>query len=348
MEKKQKHFIQGFLLLDVDVAALNNAGKNSNSNFDNAVATKKIIKDRKTFVYVSGQAFRYWWRESLQKNMGWEMSPIKRDKKIAFTEANPIKYPDDDVFGYMRAAKENGENITVTRVSPLKNSALIAAIPTTTAENWSSMARQEGDSVPYGKEEYSTIFKGMFSIDIEQIGTFSSYNKTGFKNLSVEIMVNALENGATEIDDLFLKDKDDNPYKLIRINDNIRKKRIKDTLISLKYLNGGAMQTTNMADVTPKFIILCITTCGNHPFSHIVGQDNGGYFELKIEALKEVLIEFKDKIKGNIYIGIRKGFIDEYKSDLEKMIKESNINNVLIKPLNEAIDSYCGEIDNYL
>jgi len=32
---------QGFVLLDVDVVALNNAGKNTSSNFDNAVATKK-------------------------------------------------------------------------------------------------------------------------------------------------------------------------------------------------------------------------------------------------------------------------------------------------------------------
>ena len=36
---------QGFFLIDVDVVALNNAGKNVMSNFDNAVATKSIIKN---------------------------------------------------------------------------------------------------------------------------------------------------------------------------------------------------------------------------------------------------------------------------------------------------------------
>ena len=85
---------QGFILLDVDVAALNNAGKSSSTNFDNAVATKKIFKNGKSYVYVSGQAWRYWWRDSLQKNLAWEASPITRDKKIAFTNANPIKFPD--------------------------------------------------------------------------------------------------------------------------------------------------------------------------------------------------------------------------------------------------------------
>ena len=95
---------QGFILIDVDVVALNNAGKNTQSNFDNAVATKTIRKNGRNYVYVSGQAWRYWWRDTLQKIHGWNLSPVIRDDKIAFTEANPLKYPDDDVFGYMRAA----------------------------------------------------------------------------------------------------------------------------------------------------------------------------------------------------------------------------------------------------
>jgi CRISPR-associated protein Cst2 len=342
----KKHFIQGFLLLDVDVAALNNAGKNSSSNFENAVGTKKIIKDRKSYVYVSGQAFRYWWRESLQKNFNWNMSPITRDKKIAYTEANPIKYPDDDIFGYMRALKEDGKNVTVTRISPLKNSALISSIPTTVAENWSSMARQEGDSVPYSKEEYSTIFKGMFSIDVEQVGTFSSYNKTGFQNLSDTLKNYALNNGAVEIDDMFLKNINNEPYKLVRLEKDVRKKRIIETLCALKYLNGGAMQTTNMADVTPKFVILCTTTSGNHPFSHIVGQDNGGYFDFKIDALEEVISEFEDKIDGNIFIGVRKGFLEKFDKDFENSLKKHQ--KIIVQPINKAIELFSETIEKYL
>ena len=41
-----------------------------------------------------------------KKNAGWDLSPITRDGKIAFTNADPLKFPDDDVFGYMRAAKD--------------------------------------------------------------------------------------------------------------------------------------------------------------------------------------------------------------------------------------------------
>lgn len=81
--------VQGFYLIDVDVVALNNAGKNMMSNFDNAVSTKSIIKNGRNYTYVSGQAVRFWWRDSLQKNCGWKLSPVIREDKIAYTNANP-------------------------------------------------------------------------------------------------------------------------------------------------------------------------------------------------------------------------------------------------------------------
>ncbi|MDP4291086.1 MAG: type I-B CRISPR-associated protein Cas7/Cst2/DevR, partial [Bacteroidota bacterium] len=299
---------QGLVLIDVDVVALNNAGKNTSSNNENAVATKSIRKNGRSYVYVSGQAWRYWWREALQKNVGWCLSPITREGKIAFTNADPMKYPDDDVFGYMRAAKdaeldENNEpvkdkkgnikmtNVTVTRVSPLKNSAIISAASVRPEENWSSMSRQVGDAVPYEKQEYSAIMKGMFSIDLSMIGTFSSYDRTGYKNLSVTLQEEALKNGAEKIDDPFVTDGSGNPMKLIRLAKDIRQRRAIETIQALKTISGGAMQTNNMGDVTPKFIVLATTKTGNHPFSHIIGNKGQRDEEVvfNFEALVEVL-----------------------------------------------------------
>jgi CRISPR-associated protein Cst2 len=242
---------QGFILIDVDVVALNNAGKSSSSNFDNAVATKKIYKNGRTHTYVSGQAWRYWWREALKVNHGWAMSPITRESKIAFTDANPIQYADDDIFGYMKAAKdvvrnedgnpvvdkkgkEQKEDVTVTRISPLKNSAIISVSTANTVENWSSMARQLGDSVPYSKEEYSAIMKGMFSLDLFQVGTFATYNKTGFKNLTEKLKAEAIEQGAAEIDDPFVKSKTGAPQKLVQLAKDTRVQRTIDAISALK------------------------------------------------------------------------------------------------------------------
>lgn len=356
---------QGFILLDVDVVALNNAGKSTSSNFDNAVATKKIYKNGKTYTYVSGQAWRYWWRESLKLNYNWELSPITREAKIAFTDADPILYADDDVFGYMKAAKdvvrdeegnpvldkkgkEKKEDVTVTRVSPLKNSVIVSVTGVSTVENWSSMARQEGDSVPYSKEEYSAIMKGMFSLDLAQVGTFSSYNKTGFKNLTDKQKSIAVENGAVEINDSFVKTKSGEPQKLIQLDKSIREKRIVDTISALKTISGGAMQTNNMADVTPKFIILVTTNSGNHPFTHIaVGEGQRSEKPLlNIDGIKEVLKDYKDQIQGDVFIGKRSGFFDEYNEELKELAKE--FKNVKLLSVNEAIDKYCEHVKSQL
>ncbi len=340
---------QGFVLLDVDVVALNNAGKNTTSNFDNAVATKTIYKNGKSYVYVSGQAWRFWWREALQKNLGWKLSPITRESKIAYTNANPIQYPDDDVFGYMRAAteevidskgKKKNVNITVTRISPLKNSAIVSASSVRPVENWSSMARQEGDSVPYSKQEYSAIMKGMFSLDLNMIGTFSNYNKTGYQNLSDLLKKEALENGAIEIPDRYVENQ-----KLVQLSQSIRVKRATDTILALKNISGGAMQTNNLGDVTPKFIVLATTTTGNHPFSHIV-KSRGERDEsvvLNIEGLKEVINDYKETFKGKVFIGKRSGFFDDYNDDLIKL-QEDFKEIVELGTVNDAIDSYCEQL----
>lgn len=356
---------QGFILIDVDVVALNNAGKSNTSNFENAVATKKIYKNGRAYTYVSGQAWRYWWRDTLQKNFGWHLSPVTRDKKIAFTNANPIKFPDDDIFGYMKAAKdiivdtegkpilnkkgkEQEVNVTVTRVSPLKNSALVSVASNRTVENWSSMARQDGDSVPYSKEEYSAIMKGMFSLDLEQVGTFATYNKTGFKNLTDQLKEEALKNGASELEDSFVKDAKGNPQKLVQLAKETRTQRVKDTILALKSISGGAMQTNNMADVTPKFIVLATTNTGNHPFSHIVKNEgvNNDKALLNIEGIKEVITDYKDQFQGNIFIGKRSGFMDEYNKELADFAEQ--FEQVKLLSINQAIDGYCTQLESQM
>jgi CRISPR-associated protein Cst2 len=354
---------QGFVLIDVDVVALNNAGASTTTNFDNGVATKTISKNGKKYAYVSGQAWRYWWRDTLKKDFGWDLSPITRESKIAFTDANPLKYADDDVFGYMKAAKdvvlkedgkpeldskgkEKKEDVTVTRISPLKNSVLVSVAATQTVENWSSMARQEGDSVPYSKEEYSAIMKGMFSIDLAQVGTFATYNKTGFKNLTLKLQEEAVSNGCALLDDPFVKDAKGIAKKLVQLPSELRQKRAIDTIKALKTISGGAMQTNNMADVTPKFIILATTNSGNHPFTHIA-KGEGLYNNvavLSIEAIKEVLKDYNDQIKGQVFIGKRAGFMDEINADLQALAAE----NIIVTSVNQAIDGYCTQLENQI
>lgn len=339
--------IQGFVLIDVDVAALNNAGADTATNLENAVATKKISKNGKQYPYVSGQAWRYWWRETLKKDFGWQMSPVTREAKIAYTEADPFQYPDDDIFGYMRAGKKEitdpetgktkSENVTLTRVSPLKNSALIAVAYNPIVQNWSSMTRQVGDAVPYGKDEYCAIMKGMFSIALDQVGTFSSAARTGFQNINETMKKLALENGARELDDPIEKDAKWNALKLVRISDPERLRRLRETVLALKTLSGGAKLTTNLADVTPKIIVLATLNSGNHPFSHLAKEELGKA-RFSIEALKEVISDYKNQISGKVFIGRRAGFLDELNEDFKTLQQQNN--RVEYGTIGEIIDKY--------
>ncbi len=362
--------VQGFILIDVNVAALNNAGSIQVAGTENRVVTKKIVKNGRAHTYVSGQAWRYWWRETLQKYFKWSMSPITREEKVAYTDANPIRYDDDDIFGYMRAAKEvvldeNGNelkdkkgkpkmvNATVTRVSPLKNSALVSVGNVRVATHFASLSRHAGNPVPYGKEEYGAIMKGMFSLDLDQVGTFSSYNKTGFKNLNTAKQKEALDNPKNfQINDEFVKDKEGNPAQLVRLSPDVRKKRAVDALKALTVISGGAMQTNNMEDVTPKFIVLANTTTGNHPFSHIITADHITKEDsiLSIEAIKEVLKEYKKQFVGTIYIGRRTGFFDAYKAELDTLttLDEKEYPKVEVGAVNEMIDKFSKIVGTYI
>ncbi|RWZ90752.1 MAG: type I-B CRISPR-associated protein Cas7/Cst2/DevR [Hydrotalea sp. AMD] len=363
--------VQGLILIDVNGVALNNAGTTQQAGIENKTVTKKISKNGLIYTYVSGQAWRYWWREALQKEFNWNMSPIIKvdGKSQVYTAANPIQYDDDDIFGYMRAEKEtekdekgetkknkNGKDkekdVTVTRVSPLKNSVIISVASTRPVSHFSSASRQNDVPVPYGKDEYSAIMKGMFSLDLEQAGTFASYNKTGFKNINEKLFNEAKElKGASILQDKYVKDKKGEFEQLIRLPIEIRRKRVIETLSALKFINGGAMQTNNMDDVTPKFIVLATFKTGNHPFSHIAKPDsiNENNVQININGIKEILKDYKDQFIGDVFIGKRSGFLDEFSGELEELKSLGDeYPKVQVASINETIDNYCEQLKQQL
>lgn len=322
--------VVGFMLVDAPHSALNNAGADAGDRTDNIVRVKSIRRGKKVYPYVSGQALRYWWRDTLEKKYGWKMSPIERQKKIAFTSANPIEYDDDDVFGYMRAlkAKEGG---TVTRISPLKTSPLISVIGQIPTQDFGVMARHEGDPVPYEHEFYSTVLKGIFSIDLDSLGVFYAKEKTGYKNMYSKLEEEAEEKG-------LIKDDENGKWTM---PDDIRIKRAQEVIKALPYLQGGAKLTSHLTDVSPKFLVLAVIDGGNHIFMNIVKEEDGEPV-IDIEALKEVINEYSDCRLTDIYIGRRKGFMDNLEQDIAKLAQENG--NIKSGSIKEAVDQFADNI----
>lgn len=320
--------VNGFMLIDAPHSALNNAGNDSSERTENIVRVKAIRKGKKVYPYVSGQALRYWWRTTLEEKFNWNISPIEREKKIAFTSANPIEYDDDDVFGYMRALKK-ADGGTVTRISVLKNSPLISIVGQVPTDDFGVMARHEGDPVPYEHEFYSTVLKGIFSLDLDNVGVFYKSEKTGYRNMYPELETIAEKNGAEKIEDKWV------------MSTEVREKRAKDVLKALPYLAGGAKQTSHLTDVSPKLLILAGIDGGNHLFMNLVREENGEAI-VDMAALEEVISDYSDILLTDIYIGRRKGFMEEldpvFKDLTEKY--EGNDRKVIYGSINEMVNSF--------
>lgn len=370
-------FATGLVLIDAPHSALNMFGKPTAATEENQVAVKKLKKGRNVYAYISSQAWRYWWRKTLERHFSWRMSPLFRTEKQVFTAANPIKYDDDDVFGYMWAPKtERGKNeqgFALTRVSPLKTTPLISILPernsVTLDEGYAS--RHEGDPVPYSQEFYSTVFKGAFSLDLDAVGKFTIEYKAGYLNLLTpesiprilnlvsdrkkkeKVLKKALE--AMKYEEEYLK-----PAQELGVQMNekewlmpaeIRKKRASEAIKALRFFSGGAKQTQYHTDITPKFVLLLNVDAGINPFISDIVYEEKGDIKFDAEALAKRLSDLKDVIPegAKLYLGYDDGFVKSLGWDIDeivKKLKESGI-GVFVGTVKEAIEGFVKEVEAY-
>lgn len=330
--------ILGFVLIDAPHSALNNAVQDAGARTENEVVVKVIRKGRSVYPYVSAQAWRYWWRQTLVDKCGWINSPVIRETKIAFTNANPFEYPDDDVFGYMRAVKK-AEGGTLTRLSPLKCSPLVSVVDHTPIDDFGVMSRHEGDPVPFEHQFYSTIMKGIFSLDISNIGVFYDTARTGHKNLDEtyvkksEIVASIQKAGSNKVNGAWNLPK------------SVKVQRTSDTISALPYIYSTTKATGHLTDVTPKFIILAVIDGGNHLFMNIT-NDSYDKPVINISALNQVLADYKDSILSDVYIGRQEGFVDNIADDLKTVLVKGK--TVHISSPKKAVEDFVKIIEHHI
>ena len=345
-------FVTGLLLIDAPASALNNLGQIEGERFENSTWVKVIKARDGQYPYVSAQAFRYWLRIKLERaGLGWRAAPVYREEKVAYTEADPIRWWDDDLFGYMRApgtgaaAKKkrredpeyqkltsldvkNDEEQAVTRVSPFRVSTLVSIAPVTPTSDWGVMARHDDPRgpVPHEHQFYRATLKGLFSLDLHACGTFWYRQKTGFRNLDDVRIEEAKKAGLEEIPG----------EKAYRLPLQERLQRITTLFEGMAMLEGGAKQALHYTDVAPALVVLAVTKGGNHIFGHIIGANSRGLPELKTEALREVLTVFKGEILSDVYVGWVRGYLDEERAKLEEFAQTEGGRCVKISHPREA------------
>ncbi len=331
--------IHGFVLIDAWASALNNAGAQRSERTDNIVRTKVFWRGKQAYPYVSGQAWRFWWRSTLEEKSGWDLSPINREKKIAYTEADPLTYPDDDIFGYMRAPKKvkdaagkKMKSETLTRLSALKNSALVSVSPHRPTEDFGTFSRFEGDPVPYEHEFYSTVMKGIFSLDMESVGVFKTQATAGSQHLPSNFAIPEEHSSNCE------KDED-----YIVLKKDLRVKRARETLQAIYHLSGGAMQARHLTRVAPSLVVVGGFSTGTHMFNHLVGEKDGEP-EFKFSSIEQILSDYEEDRLTPIYIGREEGFMDSLSDDLKKL-HEAYKDRIVIGSVRQVIDALSDNLD---
>lgn len=318
-------FVTGLLLIDAPASALNNAGAQPGARTDNTVAVKSIrTRGGETFPYVSAQAFRYWLRTTLEAmpDTGWQAAPIFRDAKIAYSDGNPIRYWDDDLFGYMRAPKRAGgkgpkdaeparagetpTTDTLTRTAPFRVGTLVSIAPVALTDDFGTMSRHDGDPVPHEHQFYRTTLKGVFSLDLRASGTFTYRRKTGFRHLDDTRVAEAEQRGLQHL-------AAESSYRLAR---DERVRRVQALFEGMARLEGGAKQTLHYTAVAPAVVVLAVTRGGNHIFNYMIGEKRGQP-ALNEASLSEAISVFADDLLSPVYVGWVRGYMDEERAKLD-------------------------------
>ncbi len=327
--------LTGFLVVDAPASALNNAGADTEARTENAVAVKFIRTPDGRHPYVSAQAVRYWLRTQLTGEKEWTASPVFRETKVAYTDAEPTRYAEDDLFGYMRAASKStdekkaakraeiAEKSTpidadvgeVTRISPLRIGTLVSVTPARIVGDFGTMARAEGDPVPHEHQFYRAHLKAPLSIDLTCAGTFFASQRVGFKNLDKNRIESARNAGATEVTV--------RGFTAWRLPLALRRQRVAQVVSALGRLEGGAKQTLHLTDTAPAVLALAVCKSGNQPLQRLFTADAlGERTVLRPDVLAEVLRVFREDLESDIYVGWAKGFLDTERAKLEALLQE--------------------------
>ncbi|MEM2130185.1 MAG: type I-B CRISPR-associated protein Cas7/Cst2/DevR [Candidatus Bathyarchaeia archaeon] len=332
--------VTGLVLIDAPASALNNAGIEPGRWAENKVVVKKIrLHGREEYPYVSGQAFKRWWRSTLHNRFGWFESPITREEKVAYTEANPVKYEEDDVFGYMLAPAKKEEKVLVyRRVAPLKCTPLLSIFSNVITDDFGVFSRgpAESEPVPFEQEFYSTILKGAFSLMASEIGVL----QRGIgKDVPAESTIEKKSTVANEkIKALLNLAKEKNATieaGQVILHENERKKRIKETLLALSELTGGAKESTYLTEISPKFVIAAVLNVANHIFMDSVKVADGKVV-IDNDVLTELVRDYEKNFLSPVFIGLRKGFLEDSQYEL---ISNLNLNLNWVENLDETLRS---------
>ena len=249
-------------LAKISFASLNGGDK----EVDNINTIKKVtLENGDQLPYMSSQAVRRALRDKIQE-LGWSVSPVGESseaKGAAKTACDPEKYIDDDLFGFMDAAKTG----TLVRTSPVRVEALMALSKFQDDLDFGTnyMAKDSGGNPNiFETEIHSGLYRGTVLIELDRVG-----NEGG---------------GASK--------------KTFSISDAEKAKRVIALLNSLQMLWSSGRQSRFLADISPKFVAAALMKSKNPVFLETLKANKDG--QVDVSALKSVQTDYADFIEDSV------------------------------------------------
>jgi CRISPR-associated protein Cst2 len=266
---------------------------NSSENPGNLIVLKKVQDSKGNYyVYVSGQALRYYLKETMNQ-LGMPLTKLDKSGEYiieASSEEATERYgeilkehPDLDLLGFMEAVKGAGK-MALRRWSPVKVSPMISIYPWKGESDMLTRKKEGQEGGDLVKVEINTFnfMRGTIVMDMDMIGS-------------------RVDEMSYEIEPV--------------INEEDKSKRINYLVESIKNLDGGAKKARLLDDLTPKFVVITKQKAGTPIFLNALKVDEEG--NINLELLNEILKEFETIIE-DYCVGLRSGIFKN-----EKEIKDN-------------------------
>lgn len=271
-------------LTETDLTNLN-AGEGGT----NIVDVKKFRKQGIEYPYVSGQAMRFYLRESVRRELPQDKFMCTPNDKGETCGAIDNCW-NCDLFGFMTTLKGVG---AVTRVSPVKVSPAIGLLPldeNSTIDFLTRKKRVEAGEKATGDivnvELGVNIYKCGISIDIQRIG----FEEEVDQESKILTFVDKLKNG------------------------NDRKLRIKSVVAGVKYLADYSKQARLLTDFTPDVLLASMQQRYSHRLQKAFEIDSNK--NLNIDRFKSIISDLKNY--SQLYFGFLPGLLNN-----EQFVKEA-------------------------
>ncbi|MFI7470646.1 type I-B CRISPR-associated protein Cas7/Cst2/DevR [Nonomuraea sp. NPDC049646] len=310
-------YLAGKIALAVSAGAPNN-GRGENTT---TTPVKKARVRGQWYPYVSAQAFRRWLRDTMT-GMGMVASPTERVGKAqgkaqkANTAADPIRYADDDLFGYMKAGAKSADEATTLRDTPFMVGTFMSVEPARPTEDFGVMSRGVEDPVLHGHEFYTADLVAPFLLDLPRVGTFTlpASNGGGRANyLSAEAALSVAQAVSMGAEAITFRG-----HAAVRLPLEVRRDRVAMLLDALAELTGGAKKALHYGDRTPALVAALPMAGGVNPLTFAIdGSADGGGLAVSGKVLRQELQAWQGQWEAPVRLGWRPGFQDRNRKEIE-------------------------------